>query len=210
MSVRYYPMSANTDCGWALAIANTLLAALTNETVSNDALGFLRAREMRIGPAVARVMRISFTGELGYEMYLPEEHQVAVFDAIRAAGEPISLALIGGRALGSLRIEKGYGSWGSEYGPEYTPFENGLDRLIRFEKDDFVGRDAVDELDAFAVWEVFRVGDVVPLLEPFHVAVGSVVERQKPVAQAHLVLRRVGGEGQDRGDLRLPAEAADA
>ena len=142
-------------CGFSISgpLARDLLAALTGEDVSNDAFPFLRSREMSIGPAKARVMRISFTGELGYEMYVPTEHQVAVFDAIRAAGEPLDLALIGGRALGSLRIEKGYGSWGPEYGPEYTPFESGLDRFVRFQKDDFVGRDAAlrmsNELPAY-------------------------------------------------------------
>ena len=135
---------ADALCGLSISgpRSRELLAALTDEDVSNDAFRFLRTRHMTIGPATARVMRISFTGELGYEMYVPEEHQVAVFDAIRVAGEPLGLALIGGRALGSLRIEKGYGSWGPEYGPEYTPFENGLDRFIRFEKEQFVGRDA--------------------------------------------------------------------
>ena len=122
--------------------ARELLAALTGEDVSNQAFRFLRAREMTVGPARALVIRISFTGEPGYELYLPVEHQVAVFELIREVGRPLGLALVGGRALGSLRIEKGYGSWGPEYGPEYTPFEAGLDRFIRFEKDDFIGRDA--------------------------------------------------------------------
>ena len=99
---------ADALCGFSISgpRARDLLAALTDEDVSNDAFRFLRSREMTIGPATARVMRISFTGELGYEMYLPEEHQVAVFGAIRAAGEPLGLVLIGGRALGSLRSEE--------------------------------------------------------------------------------------------------------
>ena len=123
--------------------ARDLLGALTGADVSNDAIRFLRVSDLDIGPTTARVMRIAFTGELGYELYLSAEHQVAAYEAIRAAGAGFGLALVGGRALGSLRIEKGYGSWGPEYGPEYTPFDAGLDRFVRFDKGDFVGRDAL-------------------------------------------------------------------
>ncbi len=98
---------------------------------------------MEVGPVrEAVVLRISFTGELGYEMFFPPEYQRALLAAMEAAGEDLGLRLVGSRALGSLRIEKSFPSWGAELSPDYSPFDAGLGRFVKFDKTDFVGRDA--------------------------------------------------------------------
>ena len=86
--------------------------------------------------------RISFTGDLGYELWMPARYQRYVFDLLRSAGGAHGLELFGLHALNSLRLEKGFGSWLREYRPDYDPFEAGLGRFVRMEKD-FIGRDAL-------------------------------------------------------------------
>ena len=90
----------------------------------------------------AVVLRISFTGELGYELFFAPEYQRPLLQAIEEAGEDLGLRLVGGRALGSLRIEKSFPSWGAELSPDYSPFDAGLGRFVKLDKVDFVGRDA--------------------------------------------------------------------
>jgi len=123
--------------------ARTLLQRLTRDDVSNEAFPFLHVREMTLGYAPSIVARISFTGELGYEIYMPPEYQRSLYEALRAAGEDLGLRLFGGRALNSLRLEKGFGSWTREYTPDYTPFQAGLGRFVDLRKNSFNGRDAV-------------------------------------------------------------------
>jgi dimethylglycine dehydrogenase len=123
--------------------ARALLERLTEEDVSRDAFPFLTSRRMEVGPVrEAVVLRISFTGELGYEMFFPPEYQRPLLEAIEVAGEDLGLRLVGSRALGSLRIEKSFPSWGAELSPDYSPFDAGLGRFVRLDKADFVGRDA--------------------------------------------------------------------
>ncbi len=123
--------------------ARSLLERLTDTDVSREAFPFLTGRSMEVGPVRdAVVLRISFTGELGYEIYFPPEYQRALLAAIEASGEDLGVRLVGGRALGSLRIEKGFPSWGTELSPDYSPFEAGLGRFVKLDKPDFIGRDA--------------------------------------------------------------------
>jgi dimethylglycine dehydrogenase len=136
--------------------ARDLLSRLTDQDISGDSFRFLRAREMKIGPADAIVIRISFTGDLGYEIYFPEEHQVALFDLLLREGRDFDIRLVGSRALGCLRIEKGYGSWGREFSPEWWPSESGLERLVKIDKGEFVGREAAVRLSNQPPREVLR------------------------------------------------------
>ncbi len=123
--------------------ARTLLERLTEEDVSRGAFPFLTSRRMEVGPVrEAVVLRISFTGELGYELFFPPEYQRPLLRAIEEAGDGLGLRLVGGRALGSLRIEKSFPSWGTELSPDYSPFDAGLNRFVKLDKADFVGRDA--------------------------------------------------------------------
>jgi dimethylglycine dehydrogenase len=114
--------------------------------VSNEAFRFFSVRPMAVAGAPALVARVSFTGELGYEIYLEAGYQAVVYDALVRSGEDLQLRHFGGRALHSLRLEKGFGAWLREYTPDYTPFQSGLARFIDWQKGDFVGREAAQKL----------------------------------------------------------------
>lgn len=122
--------------------ARATLAAATSADVSNDALPFLSVRQLAIGHIPITVARISYTGDLGYEIYCHRDHQVALYQALAAAGEPHDMRPFGMRAMMSLRLEKSFGAWMREYRPDYTCAETGLDRFISWKKNDFIGRDA--------------------------------------------------------------------
>jgi len=119
-----------------------LLSRLSDADLSDDAFRFMSNRAITIAGIDARAIRVSFSGDLGWEIYVPIEHQLELYDAILEAGADLGVRPVGGRALLSLRVEKGYGSWSREYSPEYWPQEVGLDRLIKLDKPDFLGRDA--------------------------------------------------------------------
>jgi dimethylglycine dehydrogenase len=123
--------------------ARNLLATVTREDVSSEALPFMTACDMEVGLAPCRVMRVSFTGDLGYELHVPAEYQMHLYDTLRKAGAEFGLTLAGGRALDSLRLEKSYGRWGLEFTADTTPFEAGLDRFVKLDKGEFVGRDGL-------------------------------------------------------------------
>ncbi len=120
-----------------------VLSSLVADDLSTAAFPFLSICRMDVGIVPALVARISFTGDLGYELWVKPEHQRALFDALMSAGEPYNMGLFGARALNAMRLEKGYGSWAREYRPIYTPMEAGMDRLIAKDKGDFIGRDAL-------------------------------------------------------------------
>jgi dimethylglycine dehydrogenase len=120
-----------------------LLSRVCRDDVSNAALPFLSFRSMEVAMLPARVGRISFTGELGYEIWVPADCQLALYDALVAAGADLGLAHFGARALNSLRLEKSFGNWAREYRPIYTPGEAGLLRFVDVAKPDFIGRAAV-------------------------------------------------------------------
>lgn len=122
--------------------ARALLARLTDEDVSNAAFRFMDFRRMEIGVFPALVGRVSYTGDLGYEIWVKAEHQRALYDLVRREGDDLGLRPFGARALNSLRLEKSFGSWSREYRPIYTPWEAGLDRFVSTQKPAFIGRDA--------------------------------------------------------------------
>ncbi len=123
--------------------ARALLERVTRDDVSNAAFPFLAVREIEVGLVPAIVCRITYTGDLGYEIYVGPRHQVALYETLAEAGRDLGLRPFGMRAMMSLRLEKSFGSWMREYRPDYTPAETGLDRFIAFEKSDFIGRDSV-------------------------------------------------------------------
>ena len=123
-----------------------VLARLTEEDVSHQAFNFMAVREMDLGMVPAIVGRVSYTGDLGYEIWVRPEYQLALFHKIMEAGADYDIQLFGGRALNALRLEKNFGSWGREFRPIYTPSECGLDRFVSFDKDaDFIGKHAAKE-----------------------------------------------------------------
>lgn len=124
-------------CGFNVAgpQARALLGRLTNADLSNEAFAFLRSARITVGGIDCLSIRVSFTGDLGWELHCAEVDQVALYTALLEAGRTIGAGPVGSRALGSLRVEKGYGSWGRDYSPEYWPHESGLDQLIKADKD---------------------------------------------------------------------------
>jgi dimethylglycine dehydrogenase len=89
------------------------------------------------------VLRVSYVGELGFELHHRWEYQRALYELLLEAGEPLGLVDFGYRALDSMRLEKAYRLWGVDMSADYTPLEAGLDRFVRFDKGDFVGREAL-------------------------------------------------------------------
>ncbi len=142
-SVRYRTLGAEL-CGLAIAgpSSRVLLSEVTDADVSAHGMRFMAFAEIEAGLAPVWCGRISFTGDLGYELWMPARYQRYVFDLLRSAGAAHGLELFGLHALNSLRLEKGFGSWLREYRPIYDPFEAGLGRFVRMEKD-FIGRDAL-------------------------------------------------------------------
>ncbi len=122
--------------------ARELLAALTTVDVSNAAFPFMHYRRMDIGMAPATVGRLSFTGDLGYEIWVAPDRLIGLYQTLFAAGAPLGLRDVGLRALNSMRLEKSFGTWAREYRPIYGPFEAGLGRFINFRKGEFIGRAA--------------------------------------------------------------------
>ncbi len=119
-----------------------LLSRLTDTDLSNQSFKFMRNQAINIDGIQALAIRVSFSGDLGWEIYVPIKHQLQLYDALFEAGADLGVSPVGGRALLSLRIEKGYGSWSREYSPEYWPQEVGLERLIKLDKTEFLGREA--------------------------------------------------------------------
>ncbi|HLS19519.1 MAG TPA: glycine cleavage T C-terminal barrel domain-containing protein, partial [Paracoccaceae bacterium] len=131
-------------CGLSIAgpKARELLAAVTHEDVSNASMPFMSVRRMDVAQAPCIVGRVSFTGDLGYEIWMRPEYQRHVFERLMEAGAPLGLRPFGTRAMNALRLEKGFGGWGREYRPVYGPLEAGLERFIAYEKPaDFIGKD---------------------------------------------------------------------
>jgi 4-methylaminobutanoate oxidase (formaldehyde-forming) len=136
--------------------ARDVLGAATDDAVDDAALPLRQARIVRIrtatpsGSTAADVLatRLSYAGELGWEVTVRPEDAGAVWDALVDAGRPHGLEPVGYRALESLRLEKGYRYFGAELTPRETPFEAGMDRFVRLDKGGFIGRDALLALRA--------------------------------------------------------------
>jgi len=125
--------------------ARALLQSLTHEDLATAAFPFLSFRRLDVGMIPALVGRISFTGDLGYEIWVTSEYQRALYDLLVGAGAEHDLRLFGGRALNTLRLEKSFGTWAREYRPIYGPYEAGLGRFVDLGKGPFIGRDAALE-----------------------------------------------------------------
>ncbi|HYL02475.1 MAG TPA: FAD-dependent oxidoreductase, partial [Steroidobacteraceae bacterium] len=125
--------------------SRALLEGLVSTELSREAFPFLDFRALDVGRIPALIGRISFTGDLGYEIWVTSEYQRALYDLIREAGAAHGLRLFGARALNAMRIEKSFGTWAREYRPIYGPAEAGLGRFVDFGKGDFIGRAAALE-----------------------------------------------------------------
>ena len=127
--------------------AREILERITADDVSNGAFLFGHVREIGIAGVVVRALRVSYVGELGWELHVPIDGLEAVFDALMAAGEPRGLVPAGYRAMESLRLEKGYRAWGADITPNDTPYEAGLGFAVRLDPGrDFIGRAALERV----------------------------------------------------------------
>ncbi|MEM1351599.1 MAG: aminomethyltransferase family protein, partial [Pseudomonadota bacterium] len=123
--------------------ARAVLSACARGDWSKEAFPWLSVRECFVGIATATVMGVSFSGELAYEIHVPNAQLYAAYLALRAAGEAHGLRLFGARAVESMRMEKGFLHWKSDLLTEFDPFETGLDRFVRLDKPAFIGKDAL-------------------------------------------------------------------
>jgi dimethylglycine dehydrogenase len=133
-------------CGFNVAgpKSREILQRLTNASLATEDFPFMRSKWIEIAGVRALAIRVSFTGDLGWELHCATGDQPRLYEALLEAGAAFGAGPVGSRALMSLRIEKGYGSWSREYSPEYFPQEVGLERLCKMEKD-FLHKEAVAE-----------------------------------------------------------------
>ena len=194
-----------------------LLSGLTGADLSNEAFPFLSSREIEIGHAVVRATRITYVGELGWELYVPTEFATHVYDVLVHKGQEHGMRHAGFHAMDSLRVEKGYRAWGSDLTDQDTPVEAGLRFAVAFKKAvEFNGKSALLRQIEQGVKKrlvVFTLDDPEPLLlgdEPIY-RNGEVVGRTTSGTYGHTVGRSVGmgyvenEEGVDTADIRSGA-----
>jgi dimethylglycine dehydrogenase len=119
-----------------------LLQRLTAADLSNELFRFFSMQELYLAGAPVRAMRLSYVGELGYELHVGLEYQRYLYDLLHEAGADLGLVDFGYRALESMRLEMAFRLWGADLSPQYTPLEAGLERFVRLDRD-FIGRDAL-------------------------------------------------------------------
>ena len=123
--------------------ARNILKQLTRDDISNSGFPYMTCKRITIGYAPVLALRITYVGELGWELHMPMEHASYVYDALWEGGKSLGLANVGYRCIESLRLEKGYRYWSGDISPEYTPFEAGLDFCVKLNKGEFIGRQAL-------------------------------------------------------------------
>ena len=123
-----------------------MLAPLTPQDLSNEAFPYMSVREITIGNVPVRALRVTYVGELGWEIYCPTEYGLGLWRTLWEAGEDHGLVAGGYRAIDSLRLEKGYRVWGADITPDETPYEGGVGFCVKLDKDGgFIGREALVE-----------------------------------------------------------------
>ena len=148
--------------------ARDILQPLCEEDLSHAAFGYMSAKEVNVGPVPCLAVRVTFVGELGWELYCPSEYALRLWDALVAAGAPLGLVPGGYRAIESLRLEKGYRVWGSDLTTTDSPVEAGVGFAVKMSKSDFIGRAALE-----AAGEPARRLACLVLDEPASVVLGS-------------------------------------
>jgi 4-methylaminobutanoate oxidase (formaldehyde-forming) len=197
--VRVEDVTSRWACAglWGPRARDVLAAASTDDL----GFGYMRLRDIAVGDVPVRALRVTYVGELGWELYCPMEYGAALWRTLWEAGEPFGLVAGGYRAIDSLRLEKGYRVWGADVTPDDSPYEAGLGFCVRPDKA-FMGRDALDP-------EPDRRLCCLLLADPRAVALGN-----EPVRVGGRIAGRVtsGGYGYTVGRsiayAYLPAEAA--
>jgi dimethylglycine dehydrogenase len=172
-----------------------LLAKLTDTPLDNTSFPWLTGQTIEVGLAVdVHALRVNFVGSLGWELHFPIEYAHHLFDALFEAGREYGIGMVGMRAMESMRLEKSYRMWGSDMTPDYTPFETSLDRFVRMNKGDFIGKAQLQKQLAagvpnrFITLEVHGVTDGDPLgNEPLFDGEGRIVGRATSGYYGHTV-----------------------
>jgi len=125
--------------------ARDLLSRVSDDDLSNAAFPFMQCREIRVGYAPALALRVTYLGELGWELHIPVEYALHAYERLWRAGQDLGVANVGYRAIDSLRMEKRYLYWGADITPDYTPFEAGLGFCVALGKGEFLGREALEK-----------------------------------------------------------------
>jgi 4-methylaminobutanoate oxidase (formaldehyde-forming) len=181
--------------------ARAILQPLTRADLASESFPYMTAQDLAVGPVPCLAVRVTYVGELGWELYCPTDYGLALWDVLWEAGRGHGLVAGGYRAIDSLRLEKGYRVWGADVTPEDTPHEAGLEFAVRPDKE-FMGRAALESRDA----PERRLRCLV-LADPRAIALGS-----EPVRVAGALVGRVtsGGYGYTVGSsiayAYLPAE----
>ncbi|MBW1789263.1 MAG: FAD-dependent oxidoreductase [Deltaproteobacteria bacterium] len=128
--------------------SRALLEKTTSDDLTDGGFPFGTCKSFTVGYAPVISFRVTYVGELGYELYIPTEFAGHVYDTLWEAGQGLGLRNAGYRTIASTHLEKGYADWGSELTPEYTPFDAGLGFCVALEKDDFIGKDALAKIKA--------------------------------------------------------------
>ncbi len=123
-----------------------LLQTLTNADISSEGFAFGTCKKFTVGHAPVMAFRVTYVGELGYELYIPTEFTVHVYESLWESGQDLGIKNAGYRTISSMHLEKGYADWGSELTPEYTPFDAGLGFCVALDKDDFNGKKALAKI----------------------------------------------------------------
>ncbi len=129
-----------------------LLASISTVDLNRETAPWMSVSELEIAGIPVTAMRVSYVGELGWELHVSSGDLKALYDAIWIAGEPLGLVDFGSYALNAMRLEKGYHGWGADFGTEYTVYDASLDKFVNLDKEDFVGREAV-------LWQKQRPSD---------------------------------------------------
>ena len=144
-TIRYRPLG-NDMTGLSIAgpSSRDLLSSIASEDVSAESFRFLDIKNMSIGMIPSLVGRITFTGDLGYEIWVPSSLQSQLYELLTDVGKEFDMNLFGLRALDSMRFDKNFGSWATEYRPIYNPLEAGLDNFVKFDKETFIGKESLN------------------------------------------------------------------
>ncbi|MER7678027.1 FAD-dependent oxidoreductase [Streptomyces sp. NPDC096934] len=147
--VRIRDITSGTCCvGVWGPLARDLVQPLTRDDFSHEGFGYFRAKETYLGHVPVTAMRLSYVGELGWELYTTADLGLRLWDTLWEAGRAHGVVAAGRSAFNSLRLEKGYRAWGTDMTDEHHPFEAGLGFAVRMDKDGFVGQEALRDLAA--------------------------------------------------------------